>query len=210
MTSAGSVVATQLSFLAVEGGSIPTPALQFTIRRISHETGRLWIEKWHYSHRMPTGQNIIFGLYNEELGVLYAVIVYGIGVNTYQAQFLGVEKVMELKRMARSEPRQSYPLSRFIALTLKMLRKSCDFDAVVAFADPEQGHEGTVYKATGFTHEGMSNAEWHTIDDAGEVRHRRFAFRYARRNGVTIEAARIALGLQREQTAPKHRWVRRA
>ena len=92
---------------------------------------------------------------------------------------------------------------------MKMARKQQDFDAVVAFADPEQGHEGTVYKAAGFAHEGMSNAEWHLIGEDGEKRHRRFAFRMARRNGITVAEAREALGMKRVETAPKHRWVLR-
>jgi len=162
---------------------------------------------WHYSHRIPTGKNICFGLwYGDEL---YAVIVYGIGVNPYQATFLNVQSVIEIKRMCRSEPKKNYELSRFIRLSLKMAKKIMDFHAVVAFADTEQGHEGTVYKAAGFTHEGYTNPEWHLIGEDGEKRHRRYAFRMARRNRITVSEARNALGMKRVKTKPKHRWVLR-
>lgn len=190
-----------------KGGSTPTSRLQFVIKPIEHKTAKAWVEKWHYSHVLPTGKNISYGLFFD--GSLYAVIVYGIGVNPYQAQFLGVKSVLEIKRMCRSEPpRKEYPLSRFIALTAKMAAKLFPFDCLVAFADPEQGHEGTVYRAAGFALHGKTAAEWHVIDANGIKRHRRFAFRHARRNQCTIAESRATLGLTRQQTAPKYRWVR--
>ena len=190
-----------------DGGSSPTSPLQFYISSIGYKEAKSFIEEWHYSHRMPTGKNVCFGLWND--GELYAVIVYGIGVNPYQAKFLGVESVIEIKRMCRSEPKRSYELSRFIRLSLKMAKKVMKFQAVVAFADPEQGHEGTVYKASGFTHEGFTNAEWHLVGEDGKKRHRRFAFRMARRNGISVQEARDALGMKRIRTEPKYRWVLR-
>lgn len=189
------------------GGSIPTSPLQFNIAPLAHRTAKAFVETWHYSHRMPTGKNIPLGVSDKD--GLYAVIVYGIGVNPYQARFLGVSSVLEIKRMCRREPKESYELSRFIRLTAKMVRKEFPFDAIVAFADPEQGHEGTVYRAAGFTHEGFSNPEWHLLGADGVQRHRRYAFRYAKRKGISIAAAREELGMVRVKTAPKHRWVLR-
>lgn len=192
---------------STEGGSIPTPPLQFTIKPIEHKVAKNWVETWHYSKRMPTGKNINYGLFAGE--DLYAVIVYGIGVNPYQAKFLGVDKVIEIKRMCRSEPaRKEYPLSRFIALTSKMVLKEFVYECIVAFADPEQGHEGTVYKASGFKMHGLTNAEWHLVDKNGEKRHRRFAFRHSRRKGISLAESRKELGLTRVKTKPKYRWIR--
>ena len=136
--------------------------------------------------------------------------MYGIGVNPYQARFLGVERVLEIKRMCRSEPPLPYPLSRFIALTARMVAKEYPYDCLVAFADPEQGHEGTVYRASGFTLNGMTAPEWHLVGADGVQRHRRFAFRHARRNGCSLAESRTALGMTRVQTKPKYRWVRMA
>lgn len=194
----------QGTFQFFDGGANPTSPLHFRITSIQHKQAKAFVEKWHYSHRIPTGKNISFGLWLGE--ELYAVIVYGIGVNPYQAKFLGVQSVIEIKRMCRSEPKKTYELSRFIRLSLKMARGLMHFDGVVAFADPEQGHEGTVYRATGFTHKGFTNPEWHLIGEDGEMRHRRYAFRMARRNGITVAEARNQLGMKRVKTEPKHRW----
>jgi len=190
-----------------DSGANPTSPLHFFIKPIEHNVAKKWVETWHYSKRMPTGKNICYGLYaNSEL---YAIIVYGIGVNPYQARFLGVERVLEIKRMCRSEPPLQYPLSRFIALTAKMVLKVYKHDCLVAFADPEYGHEGTVYKACGFTLHGMTNPEWHLEDDRGGRRHRRFVFRYAQRNGKTLAESREELKLKRIRTPPKYRWIRK-
>lgn len=205
-TRADDAVVAYPLFQTGDGGSIPTSALTFHIAAIGHKTAKAFIEKWHYSHRMPTGKNLLYGLHTE-IG-LYAVIVYGIGVNPYQAKFLGVNKVVEIKRMARTEPRLSYPLSRFIAITARMVAKQFPYDCIVAFADPEHGHEGTVYKASGFVLHGMTNAEWHLMEASGEVRHRRYAFRHARRNGCSVAESRDLLALSRVKTKPKYRWVR--
>lgn len=158
-------------FQADEGGSIPTSALRFFISPVAHSVAESWIEQWHYSHRMPTGKNIPFALWDNH--EIYAVIVYGIGVNPYQAKFLGVETVLEIKRMARSEPRLDYPLSRFISITIGFVRKQSMVDAIIAFADPEQGHEGTVYKAAGFKLEGKSPRNLVASASARTFGHRR-------------------------------------
>jgi hypothetical protein len=201
-----SLMEEQMTFQLSGGGSIPTSPLQYYIEPTDYNTAKWFVETWHYSHRMPTGKNICFGV--KRGGILYAVIVYGTGVNPYQAKFLGVKNCIEIKRMCRVEPKGDYPLSRFINLTTKMLKKGSSFDAVVAFADPEQGHEGTVYKAAGYQHKGMTNAEWHLQEEDGAIRHRRFAYRMARRNGITIAEARQQLNVTRIRTDPKHRWVR--
>jgi hypothetical protein len=197
----------QLALQLEDGGSSPTsPLHRYRIDPLQHTEAKLFVERWHYSGRMPTGKNYCYGVRRD--GSLYAAIVYGIGVNPYQAQFLGVDACIEIKRMCRREPKEEYPLSRLIGLTVKMVKHRTDFQAVVAFADPEHGHEGTVYKASGFKHMGMSNPEWHLEDDDGNKRHRRYAFRMARRNGIDLAEARDILGVKRVQTAPKHRWVR--
>tara|TARA_R110000737_G_scaffold155825_2_gene184660 strand:+ start:5011 stop:5649 length:639 start_codon:yes stop_codon:yes gene_type:complete len=209
MISGNSSTEEQLDiFQQADGGSTPTLPLQNTprINEISHTAARLFIERWHYSKRIPTGKNICYGLF---MGwEMYATIVYGIGVNPYQAKFLGCDRVMEIKRMCRSEPKASFPLSRLISITIKWLKKKHQFDMLVAFADPEQGHEGTVYKASGFEYRGETNAEWHLQDKDGNIRHRRLAFRHARRNNITVQESRDILGLVRVKTSPKHRWCR--
>jgi hypothetical protein len=117
-------------------------------------------------------------------------------------------------RLARIEPAQNYPLSKLISITSRLVVKQYDLHAIVAYADPmaknPQGreHHGGIYKAAGFEFLGMTNAEWHCIDEAGKVHHRRVAYRRSRTLGITIVEARKQLGLKRFQTKPKYRWLR--
>ena len=196
------------------------------VKEIVIQESRPFIERWHYSGCVPTGQNIFFGwisdgvdegkdynglLFNESM---YAVADYGIGVNPYQAAFLSKQtgfmvendKLLELKRLCRIEPKdRSLPLTAFISRCHKVLKKR-GYKYIISFSDPMHGHDGGIYKAANFIHLGTTNPEYHTVDCEGNIRHRRYSFRYARRNNITVGQARIDLGLKRIKTAPKDRW----
>ena len=196
---------------AESGGSSPTSPLQ--VQEITLKEAKPFILKWHYSHVVPTGKNIFFGWFQD--GTLYAVADYGVGVNPYQAAFLNrtvgtvvvmPETLVELKRLCRSEPkRESMPLTKFLKICHGLLRKR-GYAGVVSFSDPEQGHSGGIYKAANFAHLGTTNPEWHVVGADGVKRHRRYPYRYAKRNGVDMKTARDELGLTRVQTKPKDRW----
>lgn len=180
--------------------------------RIDHRLAKPFIEEWHYSGKCPTGKNIFFGCYDG--AGLYAVADYGIGVNPYQATFLSRESsldvtndaLVELKRLCRIEPRNDdMPLTKFLSQCHRQLKQE-GVRFVVSFSDPEHGHTGGIYRAANFIHLGQSNPEFHLVDADGVVRHRRYAYRYAQRNGVTTAQARDDLGLTRIKTAPKDRW----
>ena len=183
-----------------------------SVELISLEESRPFIEKWHYSGVVPTGQNIFFGWY-DNTGKLYAVADYGIGVNPYQAPFLSritgfiVENknLLELKRLCRVEPKQNKPLTRFLSLCHKKLKKM-GYKYVVSFSDPEEKHNGGIYKAANFLHLGQTNPEMHLIDKDGNKRHRRYAYRHARRNGIHVSKSREILGVSPVKTMPKDRW----
>ena len=183
------------------------------MRIISLKEAKPFIEQWHYSKRCPTGKNIFFGAYLGD--TLYAVADYGIGVNPVQAAYLArvtglsVRKsnLMELKRLCRIEPPMSLPLTRFLRICHLLLRRQ-GVKFVVSFSDPAYGHNGRIYKAANFKHLGKSNAEWHVVEKNGVLRHRVYAYRYARRKGIPLVQARHELGLERVKTVQKDRWFR--
>ena len=176
-------------------------------------TAKEFIERWHYSGKAPTGKNIYFGwLFH---GELYAVADYGIGVNPYQASFLSRksgfqvtnDNLVELKRLCRVEPKiDSLPLTAFLSRCHKILA-SDGYRFVVSFSDPEEGHNGGIYKAANFLALGQTNAENHAIDSSGTKHHRRYDYRYAKRKGITMQEARDALGLKIYRSKPKDRWL---
>ena len=194
------------------GGSIPTPPLHFTVTTLRHTDAKLFIETWHYSHKLPTGKNIFFGCWLN--GALYAAANYGIGVNPYQAKFLQAHTgailsnntLIELKRLCRSDPKQNLPLTKFLSICHRLLRKM-GYKAVLSFSDPAFKHSGGLYKAANFKWIGKTNCEWHLVDKDGTPRHRRYAFRYARRMNIPLAQAREVLGVTRIKTLPKDRWL---
>ena len=192
------------------------------VRELPHKIAAEFIERWHYSGRVPTGQNRFFGWFVKGAGSgndlfgesLYAVADYGIGVNPYQASFLSrlvgkeieTEHLVELKRLCRVEPKISgLPLTAFIARCNRVLKKD-GMKFVVSFSDPAYGHSGGIYRAANFKHYSQTGEEMHLMDQSGETRHRRYAFRHARRNGITVSEARDDLGLRRIKTPRKDRW----
>ena len=178
---------------------------------ISYTTAARHVSRWHYSGGMPRGRNICYGWYMGDR--LYAVGVWGNGVNPHQVRFLSritgqeVTGVVELKRLARSSPKLSAPLTAFLAQSHRLLRSHHGARWVVSFSDPMHGHTGGIYRAANFFAFGKTKAEYHTIDRDGNPVHRRRAYRLAKRTGVTIAEARAQLGLRSVKTLPKDRWL---
>lgn len=180
---------------------------------LTFDEARPFVRRWHYSRDLPKGSHTFFGWVIE--GDLYAVADYGNGVNPHQASYLTKvllrpvtnDSYVELKRLCRVEPkRDDAPLTALLARCHRMLRRR-GVVAVVSFSDPAHGHTGGIYRAANFRHEGQTQAEWHVVLPDGSTGHRRMAYRHARRHGISIAAARDALGLRRVKTQPKDRWV---
>lgn len=184
------------------------------VREIHYDLAAPFVRRWHYSGDVPKGSHTFFGWYL--YGSLYAVADYGNNVNPYQTSYLsrtlelpGLEgsSWLELKRLCRREPKAlGFDLTWFLARCHRILR-SRGIRVVLAFSDPERGHTGGIYRAANFVHKGQTQREWHLVDAQGRRQHRRIAYRYSRRRGCTIDEARIRLGLEREQTPAKDRWV---
>jgi len=183
-----------------------------TIKLLPLKEAKPFIETWHYSKKVPTGKNIFFGWFYFD--TLYAVADYGIGVNSYQAKFLqkitkkpvSNSNFLELKRLCRTEPKnENLYLTQFLSLCHKELKKM-GYKYVVSFSDPEQNHNGGIYKAANFKHLGKTNPEIHVIDENGIKRHRKYPYRYSQRKNISIQEARKILKLTRIKTCPKDRW----
>ncbi len=207
------VKAAQLGLFASRASSNDESNTRLDWSSIEYTPARIMVEKFHYSKKMPRGRNICYGWKHSH--DLYAAAVYGNGVNPYQAKYLskitGIEitnaTYVELKRLVRVEPRlEDVYLSQLMNLCHRDLAR-LGYRCVIAFSDPDEGHEGTIYKAANFTHMGKTQAEWHCIDRDGNKVHRRVAYRVAKAKNIPIEWARENLGLTRVKTTPRDRWI---
>ena len=179
---------------------------------VDYHTAKTMVEQYHYSGCIPRGRNLCWGVWIGDS--LYALAVYGNGVNSYQAGFLARTTGLpvtqtnhaELKRLVRTEPRHAtFQLTQLIASAHRWLSNQ-GYKYIVSFSDPDRGHTGSIYRAANFAHLGHTQAEWHVVDSEGNQLHRRVAYRYSRRNDCTIEEARMALNLTRTKTSPRDRW----
>jgi hypothetical protein len=186
--------------------------VKLEVKEIDYKIAKPHIVQWHYSHIVPRGRNIFYGWYVED--ELYAVANFGWGVNPYQAKYLARttgflisnDNLMELKRLARSEPRRDpLQLTQFLATCFRLLKQK-GVRYIISFSDPEWKHTGKIYQAANFKHIGQTQEEMHVVDSSGAVHHRRYPYRYAKRNGCTMEEAREQLGLKPIKTQKKDRW----
>ncbi len=156
--SVDGVIETHQLFQTEDGGAVPTSTHQLELKEINHATAQSAINKWHYlagtgflaSYRF----GVFYGGYNK------GVITYGIpnaanlkGVYTQDTQ----HEYMELTRLALAPELPKNSASRVIGVSLRLLKqREPNLKGVVTYADTEQGHEGTIYKATNFEHRGLT------------------------------------------------------
>lgn len=114
------------------------------------------VEKWHYSgNAAPRAYDLPFSVFenNEFCGV----ICYGRGATNNIGSPYGLKsgEAIELIRVALNG-KQNFT-SQAVGISLKILRNYApNTKLVVSFADPEQGHFGTIYQATNWLYMGRT------------------------------------------------------
>lgn len=109
---------------------------------------RQLIKENHYSHSYRSQKQVhVFGLYEGSRAVGAAIFGQPMSRNLDQT-------MIELRRFCLIDDTPKNTESYFLGKCLRWLRKNTDYDTVVTFADPNQGHEGTIYKATNFKYDG--------------------------------------------------------
>ena len=138
-----------------------------------------------FAWRSPGG---LFG----DRGLPYAAVVYTSPAATLWRGGL------ELSRLVRA-PCLDAPLSRFVAMSLRHLRRKTEWKFVVSYADSAEGHHGGIYQALGFTYLGTAGggAEWFNVA-SGETCSRRA---FDQRSEVNRR------GWSRRPTSMKHLYV---
>lgn len=114
------------------------------------------VEKWHYSHNAaPRAYDLPFTVFDNE--EFCGVVCYGRGATNDIGAPYGLKsgQAIELIRVALNG-KQNFT-SQAVGISLKILRKYApQTKLVVSFADPEQGHIGTIYQATNWIYMGRT------------------------------------------------------
>lgn len=121
----------------------------------SHAAAKYACERWHYSGCVPNQKTVKVGVW--EGGRFIGCVLFGTGANggMYAPYGLSLFQGCELVRIALATHQS--PVSRIVRVALAFLRKCCPgVRLVVSFADPEHGHHGGIYQASGWIYAGMT------------------------------------------------------
>ena len=205
--SAGGVREARPVIQQARGGSSPTPALhEIVVKPIPIFAARAIIEKQHYLHSLPAGTRLAFGVF---LGArLLGALTLGVGPKKAHSLVEGAcpDDCLTLTRLWLSDLLPSNSESRILGVVLRALRRHINLRFLLSYADPTQGHVGTIYQATGWIYTGFS--EPMPLYDLGDgvARHSRslshafgtHSLAHFRAHGISVKLI---------HTAAKHRYV---
>lgn len=157
--SAASVKVSTVSNHEAGAGSSPSAALQsIHVQPIPFVAARQVVEKHHYLHSMPGATKLAFGIMLN--GKLLGAITFGSGPANAHRLVNGVDQseYLALTRLWLSDDLPSNSESRIIGISLRAIKKNTFVKFLVSYADPTQGHLGTIYQATGWLYTGLSEA----------------------------------------------------
>jgi len=129
----------------------------YTVELCPRNEVRDFIEKWHYSKNVNgLISDYCFKLMDGDVmigGMIYGRIAMA-GVWKKYAEEEG--DLTELRRLCCIDDTPKNTESYFIGSTLRWLKKNTSLKRVISYADTTYNHEGTIYKASNFTHHGMT------------------------------------------------------
>jgi hypothetical protein len=138
----------------------------------SYEAAKYSVMHWHYSKCMPIGKLVKIGVWEDQTFI--GCIIFGYGNN----QFQGVKynlvqtQICELLRVALTDHKTE--VTKIVKIAIKLLKQSNKgIRLIVSYADPEQGHNGSIYQAGNWCFIGTGGSNEAFYNDKGERIHSR-------------------------------------
>jgi len=157
--SAAGVAESTAPNLGAGPGSTPRAALQsIEVRPIPVVVAKKLLEREHYLHSLPGGTRLAFGAFLDQR--LMGALTLGAGPSQAFRLVEGAsaDDCAVLSRLWLSDELPCNSESRVLGIVLRSLRRHTNLKFVVTYADPAEGHVGTVYQATGWCYIGLSSA----------------------------------------------------
>ena len=139
------------------------------VREVTKSIAKKMVIKYHYSHlwtKCSTALGLFYktgnehSFFDEEEEKLIGVIVYGDPIGRHSggsiSEKLDRTDVYELVRLYIHDGYGSNIESWFISQSFKWLKDNTDKKALISYADPKEGHAGTIYQATNWLYQGNS------------------------------------------------------
>lgn len=174
MASAVNVTGSILSDQERGAGSSPSAALQsLRVQPIPFVAAKKLIVRYHYLQSMPGGTQLAFGVLLD--GRLLGAITFGSGpANAFRmVSGVKIDECLTLTRLWLSDELPANSESRVIGISLRALKKHTNIKFLVSYADPTEGHLGTIYQATNWLYTGYSESMPKFDMGDGVIRHSR-------------------------------------
>lgn len=129
--------------------------MSLVIDGCSHQAAKFAVEHWHYSHTMPRSKLFKLGVW--ENGGFVGSIIFGVGATADLVKSYNLKRFegCELVRVALT--RHQSTVTEILSISIRILKKNNPkLRLIVSFADPEQGHDGTIYQAGNWIYTGMT------------------------------------------------------
>lgn len=139
----------------------------------TYEAAKYACERWHYSKCLPGCDSVKIGVW--ENGIYIGIVLFSRGANNHIGTPYNLKDVecAELTRVALNKHISA--VTKIVAISIKMLKRYCSgLRLIVSYADPEQGHVGSIYQAGGWFYVGTSQAQREVIFN-GKIMHKRTA-----------------------------------
>jgi len=191
---AGVMVSTALSH-GVRPGSNPRAALQsLHLLPVSNTVAGKLIKENHYLHSYPASTRIALGVFLDNC--LEGAVSLGVGpAMAYRVmKGAGRDDCLALTRFWLSGSLPSNGASRVLGILARTLKQNTSLKFLVTYADPMNGHVGTIYQAAGWIYIGQS-ASVPVYEVAGKKFHARsfahtfgsHSLSYFREKGIDIK-----------------------
>ena len=156
-------------------------------------------EEFHYKKgHMGGGISTCFGLYIDGLLVGGAVL----GLPRHRSKY---ESAIDIRRMACLDNAPKNSESYFIGQIKRWVRDNTKYQSILSYSDATVGHQGTIYKASGFSNIGETAPSKYVLWE-GKTYHPRSlsidrAYSYRMRSDLKNGKAELKTGL------PKTIWL---
>ncbi len=141
------------------------------------EAAKYAVMNWHYSKKMPSGKLTKFGVWEDSKFIGTVIFGRGASPKLYDRYNLSQYEACELVRVALTTHKS--PVSQIVGQVLKEFKRyNPGMRLIVSFADPRQGHIGTIYQAMNWIYEGETPKKYHWIVKGEEVHSRTFGEKY--------------------------------
>lgn len=144
-----------------------------------------FVKKHHYLKSLSRGNKHCFAMYYNDK--LVGVAAFGIPVGKNVNKKYG--NVLELKRMVLNRKIKN-GCSFFLGHCLRWLKTNTQYTGVISYADPEQGHQGIIYKASNFKYIGKQSFRTPFISYQGKKIYARNLYNGSKRGNFLLNKKR--------------------